>query len=253
MWAVYPNVRDPLFNLNGLAHKVVFDAEFSYADANENFDELPLYDPLDDTSIIEMPPPPGERRVAADDHSIPSSIRAATPSAPACRTGSPRPSAEIADDLMALRMGMRQRWQTKRGVAGNQHIVDWLTFDMNATLFPDANRDNFGQEVGLIDYDLRWHLGDRFSHPLRRLRRHVRRRPEDRLRRRPDQPPHPRQRLRRRPLDHRPGHQQRPAGQLQLPAERKVDHHGQRRVRLRRRRQHRPNAVRSPASASRCW
>ena len=64
---------------------------------------------------------------------------------------------------MALRMGVRQRWQTKRGAAGNQHIVDWLTLDMNATFFPDADRDNFGQELGLLDYDLRWHLGDRFS------------------------------------------------------------------------------------------
>ena len=41
LWAMYPNVRDPLFNLNGLAHKVVFDAQLSYADANANFDELP--------------------------------------------------------------------------------------------------------------------------------------------------------------------------------------------------------------------
>jgi hypothetical protein len=70
---------------------------------------------------------------------------------------------EIADDLLAVRLGMRHRWQTKRGVAGNQHLVDWLTLDMNASLFPEADRDNFGQEVGLIDYDLRWHLGDRFS------------------------------------------------------------------------------------------
>ena len=68
IWAIYPNVRDPLFNLNGLAHKVVFDAEFSYADANENFDELPLYDPLDDTSIIEFRRRLHERRAAADDH-----------------------------------------------------------------------------------------------------------------------------------------------------------------------------------------
>jgi hypothetical protein len=41
--------------------------------------------------------------------------------------------------------------------------VDWLALDMNATYFPDANRDNFGQEFGLVDYDVRWHLGDRFT------------------------------------------------------------------------------------------
>jgi hypothetical protein len=73
------------------------------------------------------------------------------------------PSTEMVEDLMALRMGMRQRWQTKRGGPATQHIIDWLTLDMNATYFPDPNRDNFGQEFGLLDYDLRWHVGDRFT------------------------------------------------------------------------------------------
>ena len=40
---------------------------------------------------------------------------------------------------------------------------------MNATYFPDMDRDNFGQaigfdrDIGLVDYDVRWHLGDRFT------------------------------------------------------------------------------------------
>jgi hypothetical protein len=162
MWAVYPDVRDPLFNLNGLAHKVVFDAEFSYADANQNFDELPLYDPLDDISIIEF-----RRRLMSG--ALPPTITDPKfdPRRFAIRQGLQdwvtSPSPQVADDLLALRLGARQRWQTKRGVLGNQHIVDWLTLDTNATIFPDANRDNFGSEIGLIDYDLRWHVGDRFS------------------------------------------------------------------------------------------
>ncbi|BBO36101.1 organic solvent tolerance protein OstA [Lacipirellula parvula] len=162
MWATYDDVRDPLFNLNGLAHKVVFDAEFSYADANANYDELPMYDFIDDTSIIEM-----IRRLQSG--ALPPTITSPKfdPRNYLFRTGIQgwvtSPSAEIVDDLMALRMGMRHRLQTKRGPAGNQHIVDWFAFDMNATLFPDPNRDNFGEEVGLIDYDMRWNLGDRFS------------------------------------------------------------------------------------------
>jgi hypothetical protein len=62
-----------------------------------------------------------------------------------------------------VRMGMRQRLQTKRGPLGEERIIDWLTFDTNATWFPMEERDNAGADVGLIDYDLRWHLGDRFS------------------------------------------------------------------------------------------
>jgi hypothetical protein len=162
MWAVYPDVRDPLFNLNGLAHKVVFESEAYYADANENFDELPLYDPTDDTSITEfrrrmesgfLPPTIVDDKFDRRRYLLRSGIQSHVTS----------PVPEIADDLMVLRAGVRQRWQTKRGIAGNQHIVDWLTLDMNASFFPDANRDNFGQEFGLLDYDLRWHLGDRFT------------------------------------------------------------------------------------------
>ncbi len=165
-WAVYPEVQDTLFNLNGLAHKVTFDAEFSYADADEDIGDLTLYDPLDDLSIIEF------RRRLFDG-----SLDPTLPLAPMDARFDPRfyafrsgqqgwvtsPSTEIADDLMALRTGMHHRWQTKRGGPGRQHLVDWLTVDSNLTYFPEASRDNFGQEFGLFDYDVRWHLGDRFT------------------------------------------------------------------------------------------
>lgn len=165
MWAVYPNVRDRLFNLNGLAHKVVFESEFAYADSTRNYLSLPLYDPLDDTSILEM-----RRRLL--DIDIDPTIDFITnpqldPRTYAFRSGLQgwvtSPSTEIADDLMTLRFGMRNRWQTKRGAPGRQHIVDWLTIDSNVTWFPKADRDNFGQDFGLFDYDARWHLGDRFT------------------------------------------------------------------------------------------
>ena len=161
-WAVFPEVRDPLFNLNGLAHKVVFDAEFSYADANRNFTDLPLYDPLDDTSILEF-----RRRLLNPTLAPTITGFRFDPRSYAFRSGIQgsvtSPTTEIADDLLALRMGMRHRWQTKRGAPGRQHVVDWLTIDTNATWFPDPNRDNFGQDFGLVNYDLRWHLGDRFT------------------------------------------------------------------------------------------
>lgn len=172
-WAADPTVRDPLFNLTGLAHKVVFDAEFSYADANRDITELPLYDQLDDESIVEF-----RRRLFFAPYAgglapyymfgVPTVIDPRfDPRFYALRTGIQSwvtsPTTEIADDLTAVRLGMRHRLQTKRGPLGQQHIVDWVTFDSNATWFPDANRDNFGQGIGLVDYDFRWHLGDRFT------------------------------------------------------------------------------------------
>ena len=165
-WAVDPTVHDPLFNLNGLAHKVVFDAEASYADANQDFTEFPLYDKIDDDAVVEFRRRlffrPSARRPGRVS-SIRSSTRVTGRSAPASRLTSPRRRMELADDLTAVRFGMRHRLQTKRGAPGEQRIVDWMTFDSNVTWFPDPNRDNFGQDVGLIDYDWRWHMGDRFT------------------------------------------------------------------------------------------
>ena len=162
-WASFPEVRDTLFNLNGLAHKVVFDAEFSYADANEDPNDLFLYDPLDDISIIEY----RRRLLSPLTPTVSLADGKFDPRWYAIRTGLQgwvtSPSTEIVDDLMALRTGMRHRWQTKRGGPGRQHIVDWLTLDTNLTYFPKAERDNFGSELGLFDYDLRWFLGDRFT------------------------------------------------------------------------------------------
>lgn len=165
-WAADPTIRDPLFNLNGLAHKVVFDAEASYADADQNFTEFPLYDNIDDVSVVEF-----RRRLFFAPVGGPALAGQFNPKFDpryyAIRSGIQddvtATSMELADDLAAVRVGMRHRLQTKRGAPGEQRIVDWMTFDSNASLFPDPNRDNFGEVVGLIDYDWRWFIGDRFS------------------------------------------------------------------------------------------
>ncbi len=58
---------------------------------------------------------------------------------------------------------MHHRLQTKRGAPGEERIIDWVTFDANATWFPNDDRDNAGAAVGLLDYDFRWNIGDRTS------------------------------------------------------------------------------------------
>ncbi len=167
MWNLDPNVQSVLFNLNGLAHKVVFESEFFYADANQNVDSFPLFDQLDDDSTEDF-----RRRIPDTtfggapfvDNFVPIQFDERTF---ALRYGMQSwitaPSAEIVDDLMVARMGVRQRWQTKRGVPGRFRIVDWMTLDMGASLYPNPDRDNFGSAVGLINYDWRWHLGDRLT------------------------------------------------------------------------------------------
>jgi hypothetical protein len=162
MWRAFPEVNSLLLNLNGLAHKVVFSSDLFYADANEDLDRFPLYDPLDDDSqeffrrrypfdIFGGAPIPlrFDERYHAFRGGMQSWVTA--------------PSLEIADDLVVSRMGVQQRWQTKRGLPGQQRIVDWIVLDVEGSYFYEPDRDNFGEELGLLNYNVRWHVGDRLT------------------------------------------------------------------------------------------
>ena len=165
MWQARPEIQSELLNLNGLAHKVSWYADLYVAEANQNMDQLPRYDPLDDDATEHFRRrfffdtfagsaggnvhPKWDERFFALRRNMQGSVSAG--------------SAEIADDMIAAKVGVHQRWQTKRGVAGQERIIDWMVLDIEGTLFPNANRDNFGQHLGLLDYDFRWHLGDRLT------------------------------------------------------------------------------------------
>lgn len=165
MWRVDPSIQSTLWNVNGLAHKVSFDMDISYSDASQDLSELALYDQLDDDAQEHFRRrfafntfgilPGGDVPLKYDErfYAFRSNMQGNVTA----------PSAEIADDLALVKLGVRQRWQTKRGMPGRERIIDWITLDAQTILFPDADRDNFGADFGMFDYDFRWHLGDRFS------------------------------------------------------------------------------------------
>lgn len=161
MWRVDPNVQSSLLNVRGLAHKVEFRGEYFYADSDANLDELPLYDPLDDDAQEEF-----RRRFffSTFGGGLPARF---DPRNYAFRQGVQRyvtnPSEVIADDLSQMRLGVHNRWQTKRGVPGRERIVDLMRLDVETILFPEAERDNFGETIGPTTYDFRYHLGDRVT------------------------------------------------------------------------------------------
>jgi hypothetical protein len=72
-------------------------------------------------------------------------------------------SSEIVEDLTQARIGVNQRWQTKRGVPGRDRIVDLVSFDVDWIFYPNADRDNFGEEAGALNYDFKYHVGDRLT------------------------------------------------------------------------------------------
>jgi len=161
MWRIDPNVHSSLLNVNGLAHKIEFTGEYFYADSNTDFEQLPLYDRLDDNAQEEF-----RRRFIFTNFNglLPDRF---DPRTFALRNGMQRmvtnPSEVIADDLMQARLGLHQRWQTKRGLPGRERIVDLLRFDVDTMIFPDAGRDNFGETMGPTTYDFRYHVGDRVT------------------------------------------------------------------------------------------
>lgn len=160
-WRADPSVQSALLNIRGLAHKVEWTAGYFYADSDTNLDDIPLYDPLDDNAQEQF-----RYRLITETFggTLPPQF---DPRYFAFRQGFQRwmasPSDVIAADLQQISFGLHQRWQTKRGLPGRERIVDLLQFDIDTFLFPDEDRDNFGEQVGPTTYDLLYHVGDRVT------------------------------------------------------------------------------------------
>lgn len=169
VWKVNTDVDNKTFYLNGLAHKMNFAIDASYSDANKSFDQLVLYDQLDDWQIDEF-----RRRYSVTtfantgfggfEDSIPLRFDERYYALRHGQLGGAvaSPSSEIADDLTLVRFEWLNRWQTKRGPVGKRHTIDWITFNTGVNFYPKKEQ-NFDEYIGLVDYDLRWHVGDRFS------------------------------------------------------------------------------------------
>lgn len=160
-WSVNQNRSNSLFDINGLAHKANLYSDIFLADANKDYKQLPLYDPLDDNSQEHF-----RRRFVFDTFGgvLPERFDERNY---AVRTGMQRwvtaGSGEIFDNTQQARFGLSQRWQTKRGMPGRERIVDLVYLDVNATVFPRAKKDNFGEDVGALNYNFRYHVGDRLT------------------------------------------------------------------------------------------
>ncbi|MBQ9873921.1 MAG: LPS-assembly protein LptD [Thermoguttaceae bacterium] len=168
IWKVDSNVESKTWYLNGLAHKMNFVVDASYSDANKDYNKLVLYDQIDDWQVQDF-----RRRYSATTFSgagvggmdaIPvrfdERYYAIRQGALAGNVASP--SSELVDDLQLVRLGWNNRWQTKRGPVGGRRVIDWITLDAGISLYPKKS-ENFGKLPGLIDYDARWQVGDRFA------------------------------------------------------------------------------------------
>lgn len=164
-WKTNPDLRSALFNLNGLAHKVVLESEFLFSEADQDLTSIPRYDQLDDNATEFF-----RRRFFFDTFGGVAGMDVPDRFSDryfAHRSGLQNwvtaEETDIVEDLMVGRLSIRQRLQTKRGLPGQERVIDWMTFDIDMAAFPKADRDNFGSTFGMLNYDYRWHLGDRFT------------------------------------------------------------------------------------------
>ncbi len=168
LWRVFPHVSSRAFNLNGLAHKIRLEGEYSWIESSRDLSEIPQYNEIDDNAQerfrerypfntfgfagfpgTTMLPPMFDPRFYAVRTGAGASVTA--------------PWHELVDDQQVFRMAMRQRLQTKVGPPERMRIKDWMRLDLEASYFPNPGRDNFGEEFGLLAGHYRWNVGERTS------------------------------------------------------------------------------------------
>jgi len=156
---IFPDVYSSFFNLNGLAHKMALEADYSFSDSDESLNNIAQYNEFDDNAQERF-----RQRLVINTFggTLPPQF---DPRFYAIRTGTGRgvtdPYYELVDDQQVLRMAWRHRLQTKTGPPDQLRIKDWMTLDLEASYFPDAQRDNFGEDFGLLGGHYQWFLGDR--------------------------------------------------------------------------------------------
>ena len=153
-WKAYPAAESRLLNVHGLAHKVSLNADYLLARANRDYTELPPLDQLDDdtSELVRR-----QNLIRQFGGVVPLEF---DPRFFALRNNvTTQP--EVLDDMQNVRLSVTQHLQTKRGPIDDRGIVDWMILDMGTTIFPERNRDNFGELAGLLDYRYQWQIGGR--------------------------------------------------------------------------------------------
>jgi len=160
---LYSDVKSETFNLRGLYHKVEYGLNYYIAGTTHSSQELPLLDRLNDdnidlTSRSFRPNAqlfvPGATGIALGNDPL------FNPQALAIRRLVDTKS-ETIDAIQVLQGQMRNRWQTKRGLPGADHTVDYMGLDLSASFYPNPQRDNFGSNFAFLEYNYYWNIGDR--------------------------------------------------------------------------------------------
>lgn len=158
---VMPEVQSSILGLRGLVHKMVFDFDYSYSDSSQNLSDVAQYNEFDDQAQYRF-----RNRLVQNTFGgfLPEQF---DPRFYAVRSGAAHnvtaPYYELVDSQQVLRMGWRHRLQTQAGPIDNPRVRDWMTLDLDASYFPNAERDNFGESFGLLGGRYAWNVSERTS------------------------------------------------------------------------------------------
>lgn len=161
MTKVMPEAQSTILGLRGLVHKMVFDFDYSISDSSQNLSQVAQYNEFDDQAQYRF-----RNRLLQNTFGgiLPDQF---DPRYYAVRTGAGQgvasPYYELVDSQQVLRMGWRHRLQTQAGPIDNPRIRDWMTLDLEASYFPNPQRDDFGQSFGLIGGRYAWNFSERTS------------------------------------------------------------------------------------------
>ncbi len=163
---IFPNVQSDILGLNGLAHKHELGADYYYAESSRSLESIPQYNEFDDNAqerfrerlLVNtfggtLPLIPGystspfDPRYFAVRNNAGSSVTS--------------PYFELVDDQHVVRATSRHRLQTKVGPPEDQQIIDWMTLDLGISYFLNADRDNYGEDFGVLDAHYTWDVGSR--------------------------------------------------------------------------------------------
>jgi hypothetical protein len=160
-WKIMPFVNSSILNLNGLAHKHQTMLEYSWTDVSTGLNEIPQYNEFDENSQERF-------RSRYTTQIFPGVIpNEFNPRNYAVRQGAglwtSAPYHELADDQQVLRLSFRNRIETRAGPANAPRIRKFAEWESGLSWFPKADRDNFGEDFGLLYHRGAWHVNDRTS------------------------------------------------------------------------------------------
>lgn len=164
MSQIFPSIQSDLWNLNGINHKILLSGNYYIAHSDTPFTTLPqldrLQDDATDQSIRDINPEQQFLNPSPLNGKLLASSPLYDPQTYAIRTLLFN-RIDTLDSTQVLQGDLRQRWQTKRGYPGMQHIIDWLTLDVSASYFPQPGPNNFNSPFAFVEYDSTWNVGDR--------------------------------------------------------------------------------------------